>query len=171
MTEFTGERHDKAVTPVVMHGVKSDGSADGVNIDEQGGLHVGAGPGKPVEHRIVVCTNPNTPDNRNDVLTSDLSTFTFNESDNRRNIRVALLGDPNANVMAAAFTINAGDDVTAAARLTQTEGDIDERAFRIGRDMAIELRSSVAITRVDVVPVKASGTATYGNDLVQVEVW
>ncbi len=174
MTTMVEQSQSIAATKIVLHGLDANGNKDGVNIDEQGGIQVGSGRGKPVEHRILILDNAAVPADNTAVGTADLMTYTFASADDRRNLKITFISDPsnNANgVQGASFTVNAGDDITAAGRLSLTEGDVDDRAFRIGRGNFLELKASVAITRLDLTGILPGGTPAYANDLVQVEVW
>lgn len=157
----------------MIYGVNSSGGKEAPHV-ENGAVKIGSGYAKPVEHRILILDNAATPADNTAVATSELTTYTFSSADDRRNIRVNFISDPSneANgVQGAAFTVNAGDDVTAASRLSLDEGDSDDRAFRIGRGKVMEVQSSVAITRLDLTGILPGGTPAYANDLVQVEVW
>lgn len=132
------------------------------------------GENKDVEHRALIVDAAATPANNTAIATTELTTYTFDAADDRRQVRITFISDPSNEAngpQGAVFTINAIDNITAVSRMSLAEGDADDRAFRIGRGKEIEIMTDSPITRIDIAGILPGGVPAYANDLIQLEIW
>lgn len=88
----------------------------------------------------------------NNVAISEITTWTFQDSDEITRVRIYVKENGDANVTSGVWlTLNSGDIVIAAERLSENEGSIDNLAYFIPDKAGLTINTVTPITRVDIV--------------------